>query len=132
MLRKTLDAFGKVDILVNNAGGLPDNMMPSFNHGYVLNLTVEDWKAEIELNLNSLFYCCKIVGEAMVRRPPGNIINISSAMGMSPFPDLTLQPQRGPGSSTSPKPWPSNGRRTTSGSTACPFFCGNPFDVKRL
>jgi len=88
MLRKTLDAFGKVDILVNNAGGLPDNMKPSFNHGYVLNLTVEDWKAEIELNLNSLFYCCKVVGEAMVHQASGNIINISSAMGMSPFPGL--------------------------------------------
>jgi NAD(P)-dependent dehydrogenase (short-subunit alcohol dehydrogenase family) len=88
MLGKTLDAFGKVDILVNNAGGLPDNMQPTFNHGYVLNLTVEDWKAEIELNLNSLFYCCKIVGEKMVRQASGNIINISSAMGMSPFPGL--------------------------------------------
>jgi NAD(P)-dependent dehydrogenase (short-subunit alcohol dehydrogenase family) len=88
MLRKTLDAFGKVDILVNNAGGLPDNINPSFHDGYVLNLAVEVWKAEIELNLNSLFYCSKVVGEAMVRRASGNIINISSGMGLGPFPGL--------------------------------------------
>jgi NAD(P)-dependent dehydrogenase (short-subunit alcohol dehydrogenase family) len=86
MLHKTLDVFGRVDILANNAGGLPDNIIPSFNHGYVLNLTVEDWKAEIELNLNSLFYCCKVVGEEMVRRASGNIINVSSGMGLGPFP----------------------------------------------
>jgi len=86
MLHKTLDVFGRVDILANNAGGLPDNIIPSFNHGYVLNLTVEDWKAEIELNLNSLFYCCKVVGEEMVRRASGTIINVSSGMGLGPFP----------------------------------------------
>ncbi len=86
MLHKTLDVFGRVDILANNAGGLPDNIIPSFNHGYVLNLTVEDWKAEIELNLNSLFYCCKVVGEEMVRRASGNFINVSSGMGLGPFP----------------------------------------------
>lgn len=86
MLRKTLDTFGKVDILVNNAGGLPDNVTAGFNHGYVLNFSVEDWRAEIELNLNSIFYCCKIVGEAMVRQASGNIINISSGQGLGPFP----------------------------------------------
>jgi 3-oxoacyl-[acyl-carrier protein] reductase len=86
MLRKTLDTFGKVDILVNNAGGLPDNVIAGFNHGYVLNFSVEDWRAEIELNLNSIFYCCKIVGEEMVRRASGNIINISSGQGLGPFP----------------------------------------------
>ncbi len=89
MLRETLNAFGKVDILVNNAGGLPDNINPSFHYGYVLNLPVEDWRAEIELNLSSLFYCSKVVGAAMVRQGAGNIINISSGMGIGPFPGLS-------------------------------------------
>ena len=88
MLRTTLGAFGKADILVNNAGGLPDNVSASFHDGYVLNLKVEDWKAEIELNLSSLFYCSKIVGGAMVRQASGNVINISSGMGLGPFPGL--------------------------------------------
>lgn len=80
MLRQTLDAFGKVDILVNNAGGA------SGGGGYVLDMSVDDWKGGIELNLNSLFYCSKIVGETMVKRKTGNIVNISSGMGFGPFP----------------------------------------------
>ena len=80
LLSKTLDAFGKVDILVNNAGGATEG------GGYVRDMSVEGWKAGIELNLNSLFYCSKIIGEAMVQRKSGNIINISSGMGFGPFP----------------------------------------------
>ncbi len=88
MLRKTLDTFGRVDILVNNAGGLPDSIPPAFESGYVLNVSIEDWHAEIELNLNSLFYCSKIVGAEMVKQKSGTIINISSGMGLGPFPGM--------------------------------------------
>ena len=80
LLRKTLDSFGKVDILVNNAGG------DSGSIGYVLDLSPEDWRDGIDLNLNSLFYCSKIIGEVMVKNKAGNIINISSGMGLGPFP----------------------------------------------
>ena len=80
LLRKTLDSFGRVDILVNNAGG------DSGGSGYVLDMTIDDWRNGIDLNLNSLFYCSKIIGEAMVRQKSGNIINISSGMGFGPFP----------------------------------------------
>ena len=80
MLHKTLDSFGKVDILVNNAGG------DSGGSGYVLDMSVDEWRNGIDLNLNSLFYCSKIIGEVMVRNKAGNIINISSGMGFGPFP----------------------------------------------
>ena len=80
MLEKTLDVFQKVDILVNNAGGA------SNGSGYVSDLSPEAWLDGIELNLNSLFYCSKIVGAEMVKRKTGNIINISSGMGFGPFP----------------------------------------------
>ncbi len=88
MLRKTVDSFGRVDILVNNAGGLPDDIPPAFEGGYVLNVTVEEWKSEIDLNLNSLFYCSKVVGKQMVRQKSGTIVNISSGMGLGPFPGM--------------------------------------------
>jgi NAD(P)-dependent dehydrogenase (short-subunit alcohol dehydrogenase family) len=87
-LQKTLDTFGRVDILVNNAGGLPDDIPPAFNSGYILNVSIEEWKSEIELNLNSLFYCSKIVGTEMARQRSGTIINISSGMGLGPFPGM--------------------------------------------
>jgi 3-oxoacyl-[acyl-carrier protein] reductase len=80
LLNKTLDRFKKVDILVNNAGG------DSGGTGYVLDLRIDDWKSGIELNLNSLFYCCKIIGGEMVIRKTGNIINMTSGMGFGPYP----------------------------------------------
>lgn len=89
LLRRTMDEFGKVDILVNNAGGMPDDVgsgaKPALGR-YVLNTTAEEWKAELELNLNSVFYCCKIIGEVMVNRKTGSIINIGSGMGLGPYP----------------------------------------------
>jgi NAD(P)-dependent dehydrogenase (short-subunit alcohol dehydrogenase family) len=88
MLRKGVDSFGRVDILVNNAGGLPDDIPPAFSSGYVLNVSIAEWKSEIELNLNSLFYCSKVVGAQMVKQRSGVIINISSGMGLGPFPGM--------------------------------------------
>src|SRR2546430_17011483 len=42
--------YGELDILINNAGiGL---------FGSVEEMSAEDWRAVIETNLNSLFYCC--------------------------------------------------------------------------
>jgi NAD(P)-dependent dehydrogenase (short-subunit alcohol dehydrogenase family) len=80
LLNNTLKSLKKVDILVNNAGG------DSGGTGYVLDLSIDDWKAGIELNLNSLFYCCKIIGGEMVRSKSGNIINMTSGMGFGPYP----------------------------------------------
>jgi len=80
LLTRTLDSFKKVDILVNNAGG------DSGGTGYVLDLSISDWKSGIELNLNSLFYCCKIIGGEMVISKSGNIINMASGMGFGPYP----------------------------------------------
>jgi NAD(P)-dependent dehydrogenase (short-subunit alcohol dehydrogenase family) len=80
LLHKTLENFGKVDILVNNAGG------DSGGTGYILDLSIDDWRAGIELNLNSLFYCCKIIGGEMVKQRSGNIINMTSGMGFGPYP----------------------------------------------
>jgi NAD(P)-dependent dehydrogenase (short-subunit alcohol dehydrogenase family) len=80
LLNKTLGSFRKVDILMNNAGG------DSGGTGYILDLTIDDWRAGIELNLNSIFYCCKIIGGEMVRSKSGNIINMTSGMGFGPYP----------------------------------------------
>ncbi len=62
--------LGGLDILVNNAGkGV---------FGKVADLTPEQWRSNIELNLNGPFYCSR---EAMARfgqRGGGFIVNISS------------------------------------------------------
>lgn len=82
MVNKTLERFGVIDILVNNAG---------FGHMTVplVEMTEEDWDKWIILNLKSTFLCCKAVGRIMIRQKKGNIINMSSMAGISPYPMAT-------------------------------------------
>ena len=64
---------GKVDILVNNAGITRD--------GVFRRMSVDDWKAVIDTNLNSLFNVTKQVIDGMLDQGWGRIINISSVNG---------------------------------------------------
>lgn len=68
--------FGKIDILVNCAGGGKDL---SLGFG---DLDEASWKRQIDLNLNSAFYCCKSVIGHMVDNGYGKIVNIASVAGM--------------------------------------------------
>lgn len=78
---KTLETFGKVDILVNNAGG-----DAGVGSGYVLEMSLDMWRKPIELNLDSVFICCRVIGESMVKQRSGSVINISSGNSLGPFP----------------------------------------------
>lgn len=74
--QKVIIDFGKIDILVNCAGG-----------GKELNLGFREldelsWKKQIDLNLNSAFYCTKSVIDQMVKQKYGKIVNLSSVAGM--------------------------------------------------
>ena len=64
---------GKVDILVNNAGITRD--------GTFRRMTLDDWNAVIDTNLNSLFNVTKQVIDGMLDQGWGRIINISSVNG---------------------------------------------------
>ncbi|NNE21677.1 MAG: beta-ketoacyl-ACP reductase [Rhizobiales bacterium] len=65
--------LGPVDILVNNAGITRDGMFHK--------MTLEQWKAVIDTNLNGLFNMTHPLWEGMRERSFGRVINISSING---------------------------------------------------
>ena len=73
IVRRTLERFGRVDILVNNAA-----MARATRFG---DLTAEDWRQTMEVNLTAPFLMTKAVLSAMQAQHYGRIINISSSAG---------------------------------------------------
>ena len=70
---KVKAAHGTVDILVNNAGITRD--------GVLRKMSLDDWRAVIDTNLNSLFNVTKQVLDGMMDQGWGRIVNISSVNG---------------------------------------------------
>jgi 3-oxoacyl-[acyl-carrier protein] reductase len=74
----TVDSrFGGLDILVNNAGA-------GIFRG-IQDLTPEDWRNTVDLNLSGVFYCCHYALPLMRKRGEGYIIQISSLAGINAF-----------------------------------------------
>ncbi len=71
MVNETASALGPVDILVNNARHLGA-------HKHFLDLTWEDYQAQLDVGLKGAFYCCQAVLPSMVERGGGRIINMLS------------------------------------------------------
>ncbi|MDQ6706732.1 MAG: SDR family oxidoreductase [Acidobacteriota bacterium] len=72
------ERFGGLDILVNNAGiGVFKN---------VAELSPEDWRRTIDLNLTGVYYCCHAALPRFRKRPEGGyVIQIGSLAGKNPF-----------------------------------------------
>jgi 3-oxoacyl-[acyl-carrier protein] reductase len=79
MADEALNAFGHIDILVNNAG------YASFKP--FAELSLEEWRRTIDVNLTGVFLCTKAVLPSMIKRSNGRIINISSVAGLKPLID---------------------------------------------
>lgn len=69
--------FGGVDFLINNAG------IGVFKS--VADLTPEEWRRTIDLNLSGVYYCSHEALPRMRKRGAGYIINISSLAGKNPL-----------------------------------------------
>lgn len=67
-------AFGKVDVLVNNSGITRDGLM--------MRMSEEDFDKVIDVNLKGTWNMCKSVTRHMMKNRSGNIINISSVVGI--------------------------------------------------
>lgn len=70
MTAKVIKDFGKIDILVNCAGLVIRKPAEEFPE--------EDWDRLMNVNLKGVFYCCQAVGQEMIKKKKGKIINISS------------------------------------------------------
>lgn len=69
-VQASLHHFEKIDILINNAG--------SSVRETTLNLSEEDWDKVMDVNFKSVFLMSKAVGQHMVERKTGRIVNVAS------------------------------------------------------
>jgi len=71
--RRTLERFGRIDILVNNAAMAETTRFPE--------LTADEWREALEVNLTAPFLLTKAVLPAMQAQQYGRIVNVSSSAG---------------------------------------------------
>lgn len=75
LMKWVQQTLGGLDVLVNNAGILRDRT--------IRKMTIDDWHAVINTNLDGVFYCCKHAVEIL--RDNGRIVNMASIAGINPF-----------------------------------------------
>ena len=78
VVTKAIEKFGKIDVLVNNAGVTRDNLL--------IRMSEEDFDKVIEINLKGTYLVTKAVTKYMMKKRYGNIINLSSVVGVAGMP----------------------------------------------
>ncbi|MFC7486310.1 SDR family NAD(P)-dependent oxidoreductase [Knoellia sp. CPCC 206453] len=73
-LEETITRFGRCDILVNNAGACV--------HAPALDVTPEDWRKVMSVNLDAVWTCSQTFGRHFVEQRAGVIVNIGSMSGL--------------------------------------------------
>jgi 3-oxoacyl-[acyl-carrier protein] reductase len=75
LMKQVKETCGGLDILVNNAGIIRDRTLKK--------MTLDEWHAVIQTNLDGVFHCCKYGTEIL--RDGGRIVNIASVAGLVGF-----------------------------------------------
>jgi NAD(P)-dependent dehydrogenase (short-subunit alcohol dehydrogenase family) len=73
MVNTAIENFGSLEILVNNAGIA--SLSPS------VDMSLEEWKKVIDVNLTGVFLCARTAAREMIKRKYGKIVNIASIYG---------------------------------------------------
>jgi 3-oxoacyl-[acyl-carrier protein] reductase len=81
MVQETVRRFGRLDALVNTVGG-------SSGHGVrgartIEELSLEDWDRTFDLNVKSVFLCCRAAVPVLRAGGGGRIVNTASVAGRS-------------------------------------------------
>ncbi|HMA87223.1 MAG TPA: SDR family NAD(P)-dependent oxidoreductase [Burkholderiales bacterium] len=74
IVKTALDAFGRVDCVVNNAGILRDR--------FFFNMSVEEWRAVIDVHLNGSFYVARAAAPYFKSQNSGCYVNMTSTSGL--------------------------------------------------
>jgi NAD(P)-dependent dehydrogenase (short-subunit alcohol dehydrogenase family) len=75
VVQRALDAFGRIDILVHAAGICPRKPL--------LEITDEEWRQVLRVNLEGSFYVTREVGRAMVAQRAGTMVLLTSDRGVN-------------------------------------------------
>ena len=78
----THEALGSIDILVNNAG-IAGAAKTTWE------CTPEEWHQVIEVDLYSVFHCCRAIVPLMLKQGWGRIVNIASIAGKEGNPNAS-------------------------------------------
>ena len=70
MVDTVTERLGPIDVLINNAGVV--------ENGPAEETTLEAWQRVLAVNLDGVFLCAKHVGQQMLDRGQGRIVNVSS------------------------------------------------------
>lgn len=81
LVKKAVEAMGRVDVLVNNAGLTRDNLS--------MRMKDEEWQQVLDVNLTAPFKLAKAVQRGMMKNRFGRIVNITSIVGVTGNPGQT-------------------------------------------
>ena len=74
IVQAALDAFGRLDVVVNNAGILRDR--------FFFNMSVEEWRAVIDVHLNGSFYVARAAAPHFKSQESGAYVHMTSTSGL--------------------------------------------------
>lgn len=74
IVQAALDSFGRIDCVVNNAGIVRDR--------FFFNLSVDDWKAVLDVHLNGSFYVARAAASHFKQQVSGSYVHMTSTSGL--------------------------------------------------